>query len=117
MSGKDARRQPAAKGIAASAPSGARTVTVAPDEAGMRVDRFLEARFPGLSFSHIQRVIRKGELRVNGRRVDSKDRLKAGQTVRIPPLKTEPPKPAEGTSKGVQESTRDFLRSITLLED
>ena len=41
-------------------------VSVGIDEAGMRVDRFLEARFPGLSFSHIQRIIRKGELRVNG---------------------------------------------------
>ena len=45
----------------------------------MRVDRFLEARFPGLSYSHIQRIIRKGEVRVDGKRADSKDRLEAGQ--------------------------------------
>src|SRR5262245_17105533 len=32
------------------------TTAVAPDESGMRVDRFFEARFPGLSFSHIQRI-------------------------------------------------------------
>ena len=44
-----------------------RTVSVTADESGMRVDRFFEARFPGLSFSHIQRIIRKGEVRVNGR--------------------------------------------------
>ena len=62
-------------------------VTVTPDETGMRVDRFLEARFPGLSFSHIQRVVRKGELRVDGKRVETKDRLEAGQVVRIPPLR------------------------------
>src|SRR5258708_39670205 len=49
------------------------TVAVTADETGMRVDRFLEARFPSLSFSHIQRVIRKGELRVNGKRVDGKE--------------------------------------------
>ena len=59
-------------------------VSVTPDEAGMRVDRFFEARFPGLSFSHIQRVIRKGEVRVNGKRTEPKNRLEAGQTVRIP---------------------------------
>ena len=58
----------------------------------MRVDRFLEARFPGLSFSHIQRIVRKGELRVNGKRADSKDRLEEGQSVRIPPLKLDAPK-------------------------
>ncbi|MCC7348035.1 MAG: RluA family pseudouridine synthase, partial [Variibacter sp.] len=82
----------------------------------MRIDRFLEARFPGLSFSHIQRVIRKGELRVNGKRVDSKDRLEAGQSVRIPPLKVEAPAPAPGR-ESEQQKTRAFLKSITLYED
>src|SRR6266404_5155818 len=53
-------------------PTKVQTVTVTADEANMRVDRFLEARFPGLSFSHIQRIVRKGELRVNGKRADSK---------------------------------------------
>jgi 23S rRNA pseudouridine955/2504/2580 synthase len=91
------------------------TLTVGADEDGMRVDRFLEAKFPGLSFSHIQRVIRKGELRVNGKRVDSKDRLKAGQSVRIPPLKREPP-PARGDN-GKDAETIKFLKSITLYED
>src|SRR5690349_19277901 len=46
------------------------TVVVSADGNNMRVDRFLEARFPGLSFSHIQRIVRKGELRVNGKRAD-----------------------------------------------
>ena len=92
------------------------TVTVAPDETGMRVDRFLEARFSGLSFSHIQRIIRKGELRVNGRRVDGKDRLQAGQAVRIPPLRLDAPKPRTAASEA-DEKTRTFLRSITLHED
>jgi 23S rRNA pseudouridine955/2504/2580 synthase len=81
----------------------------------MRVDRFLDARFPSLSFSHIQRVIRKGELRVDGKRVDGKDRLEEGQTVRIPPLRLDAPK-ATGPSEA-EEKTREFLRSITLFED
>ena len=58
--------------------AGVQTVTVTPDENGMRVDRFFEARFPGLSFSHIQRIIRKGEVRVNGKRTQPKNRLEAG---------------------------------------
>jgi len=81
----------------------------------MRVDRFLEARFPGLSFSHIQRVIRKGQLRVDGKRVDGKDRLEVGQKVRIPPLRFDQPKPRAGSE--ADEKTRDFLKSITLYED
>jgi 23S rRNA pseudouridine955/2504/2580 synthase len=86
------------------------------DEAGMRVDRFLEARFPGLAFSHIQRIIRKGELRVNGKRAQPKQRLEAGQAVRIPPLRLEQPRPPGGDAK-VRDQTRDFLKSITLFED
>jgi 23S rRNA pseudouridine955/2504/2580 synthase len=63
-------------------PTKVETVVVTADENNMRVDRFLEARFPGLSFSHIQRIVRKGELRVNGKRADSKDRLEEGQSIR-----------------------------------
>ncbi len=96
-------------------PIGVHTVAVTPDETGMRVDRFLEARFPGLSFSHIQRIIRKGELRVNGKRVQPKDRLAADAKVRIPPLKLDAPKPARADAAG--EETRAFLKSITLHED
>ena len=95
--------------------TGVQNVVVSPDEDGMRVDRFLEARFPGLSFSHIQRVIRKGELRVSGKRVEPKDRLKAGAGVRIPPFKQEPPKPRDDAPEDVK--TRAFLKSITLYED
>jgi 23S rRNA pseudouridine955/2504/2580 synthase len=92
------------------------SATVSADEAGMRVDRFLEVRFPGLSFSHIQRIIRKGELRVNGKRAKPKDRLQAGQAVRIPPLKLDQPRPSAPGGEA-EAKTRDFLKSITLHED
>lgn len=95
------------------------TVTVTPDENAMRVDRFLEARFPGLSFSHIQRIIRKGQLRVSGKRVEPKDRLEVGQSVRIPPLRLDPERPRGDDSQdgGKSAATRAFLKSITLYED
>ena len=92
------------------------TVTVTPDENGMRVDRFFEARFPGLSFSHIQRIIRKGEVRVNGKRTEPKDRLEAGQSLRIPPLRLDPQKP-RSESAGRDQETLEFLQSITLYDD
>ena len=95
---------------------GVQTTKVSADEAGMRVDRFLEARFPGLAFSHIQRIIRKGELRVNGKRAQPKQRLEAGQAVRIPPLRLEP-RPQAREAKGSGNTTREFLKSITLYED
>ena len=95
--------------------TGVQNVVVSPDEEGMRVDRFIAARFPGLSFGHIQRVIRKGEVRVSGKRVDPKDRLNAGAGVRIPPFKQEPPKPRDDAPDAMK--TRAFLKDITLFED
>jgi 23S rRNA pseudouridine955/2504/2580 synthase len=97
-------------------PTKVQTVMVTPDEDNMRVDRFLEARFPGLSFSHIQRIVRKGELRVNGKRADSKDRLEAGQSVRIPPLRLDAPKAAKALSEA-ETRTLQQLKEMTLFED
>ncbi len=97
-------------------PTKVQTVTVTADENNMRVDRFLEARFPGLSFSHIQRIVRKGELRVNGKRADSKDRLEEGQSVRIPPLKLEAPRQATQLSEAGAK-TLAVLKAMTLYED
>ena len=97
-------------------PTKVQTVVVTPDEDNMRVDRFLEARFPGLSFSHIQRIVRKGELRVNGKRADSKDRLEAGQSVRIPPLRLDAPKTASALSDAEQRTLQQ-LKEMTLYED
>jgi 23S rRNA pseudouridine955/2504/2580 synthase len=97
-------------------PTKVQTVVVTADENNMRVDRFLESRFPGLSFSHIQRIVRKGELRVNGKRADSKDRLEEGQSVRIPPLKLDAPK-AEASFSGAAKKTLDALKDMILFED
>ncbi|PAY05152.1 hypothetical protein CK489_31715 [Bradyrhizobium sp. UFLA03-84] len=97
-------------------PTKVQTVVVTADENGMRVDRFLEARFPGLSFSHIQRIVRKGELRVNGKRADSKDRLEEGQSVRIPPLRLDTPK-TSGTLSEAEAKTLQALKDMTLYED
>ena len=98
-------------------PTKVQTVVVTADENNMRVDRFLEARFPGLSFSHIQRIVRKGELRVNGKRADSKDRLEEGQSVRIPPLKLDAPKAARRASRKPRQKTLQALKDMILFED
>ena len=108
--------QKAAPSPALLAATTVQNVTVSADENGMRVDRFFEARFPGLSFSHIQRIVRKGEVRINGKRTEPKNRLEAGQTVRIPPLRLDAPKPRVAGNEADQK-TLDFLRSITLHED
>jgi len=96
--------------------TGVQTLVVEPDEADMRVDRFLVARFPQLAFTHIQRIVRKGELRVDGKRAQPNDRLAAGQKVRIPPLKLDQPRPVSRNA-AKDQGDREFLKSITLYED
>ena len=99
--------------------TGVQKIVVSADENGMRVDRFLEARFPALAFSHIQRIIRKGELRVNGKRAQPSQRLESGQAVRVPPLQIAPDKP-KAKAGDAGDKTRDFLgtpagRPLTLI--
>lgn len=115
---REERVEPRAEKQAAEQPlpTKVQTVVVTADENGMRVDRFLEARFPGLSFSHIQRIVRKGELRVNGKRADSKDRLEEGQSVRIPPLRLDTPK-TSGALSEAEAKTLQALKDMTLYED
>ena len=96
--------------------TGVQTLTVSPDEADMRVDRFLTARFPQLAFTHVQRIVRKGELRVDGKRVKPNDRLHAGAGVRVPPLQLDQRRPV-ARDAAREADTRAFLSSITLYED
>lgn len=64
-----------------------RYVEISPDEAGQRVDNFLLGRLKGVPRSHVYRLLRKGEVRVNSGRVGAKYRLQAGDRVRIPPVR------------------------------
>ena len=64
------------------------TRTVEPDEAGMRLDRWFHVHFPGLGFGHLQKLIRSGQVRVDGGRVRTSTRLAPGQAVRLPPIST-----------------------------
>jgi 23S rRNA pseudouridine955/2504/2580 synthase len=113
---RDVREEKDARKEVRPLPTKVQTLTVTADEANMRVDRFLEARFPGLSYSHIQRIVRKGELRVDSKRADSKDRLKAGQAIRIPPLHLDAPKKSSGLSEAEQKTLAQ-LKEMTLFED
>ncbi len=68
-------------------------VSVADDQAGQRVDNFLLARFRGLPRSRVYRLLRRGEVRVNGGRAKPEHRLQAGDRVRLPPVDLQAPRP------------------------
>jgi 23S rRNA pseudouridine955/2504/2580 synthase len=71
-----------------TASTSVQTRTVSSDEAGMRLDRWFKLHFPGLGFGHLQKLLRSGQVRVNGGRVAASARLATGQEVRVPPLQT-----------------------------
>lgn len=65
------------------------------DEAGLRLDRWFHRRFPDLAHGRLEKLLRTGQVRVDGARAKSNQRLEAGQEVRVPPLgpegETKPP--------------------------
>ncbi|MDA0680079.1 MAG: RluA family pseudouridine synthase [Proteobacteria bacterium] len=67
--------------------SGVRKISVNEDFAGQRIDNFLRRELPGLPKSRLYRIIRRGEVRVNGGRVKAEYRLAVGDEVRIPPAR------------------------------
>ena len=62
-------------------------IEIAEDEAGQRLDNFLIRRAKGVPKSHVYRIIRGGEVRVNKKRVDADYRLLAGDVLRVPPMR------------------------------
>ncbi|HVT54766.1 MAG TPA: RluA family pseudouridine synthase, partial [Xanthobacteraceae bacterium] len=62
------------------------TRTIKADEAGLRLDRWFKAHYPALAFGHLQKLLRTGQVRVDGARAKTNTRLAPGQKVRVPPL-------------------------------
>jgi len=60
--------------------------TVSDDEEGMRLDRWFKSHFPAITHGQLQKLLRKGQIRLDGHRAKANDRIKAGQLIRIPPL-------------------------------
>ena len=91
------------------------TRSVTDDEDGMRLDRWFKAHYAQVPHGRLEKLLRTGQVRVDGGRVKANTRLEAGQSVRVPPLPDAPPPP--GTAKPLSKADRAFLKSITLYED
>ena len=92
------------------------TITIGPGDADQRIDRWLKRLFPHLAQGRIEKMCRKGELRVNGGRVKANTRLETGQEVRIPPL----PEPGEikaAAKPAVSDKDAEMMKSLILYRD
>ncbi len=101
--------------------SGVQTVIVGADEGDQRLDRWLKRRFPHLGQSMIERMCRKGEIRIEGGRAKASSRVEAGQSVRIPPLPEAEAVPAAPLSpaaaRGISQADAQMIQAAVLWRD
>jgi 23S rRNA pseudouridine955/2504/2580 synthase len=96
--------------------SGVQTLTVGPGEGDQRLDRWFRRHFPQISQGRIEKMCRKGEIRVDGGRVKPATRIEVGQSIRVPPLPdTEaPPRPPKPS---VSDADAAMIRACVLYRD
>lgn len=95
--------------------SGVQNVTVTPDDADIRLDRWFKRHMPDVSFGMLQKAMRKGGVRLDGKRVKGNERLSVGMVIRIPPLakRTSESKPKDRPAR-LSEQDIEEVRSWIL---
>jgi 23S rRNA pseudouridine955/2504/2580 synthase len=89
------------------------SVAVDKDDGVTRIDRWFRRRYPFLTQGQVEKLIRTGQVRVDGARVKASDRVEPGQIVRVPPL----PDAAERLPPGMSGKDADFVRSLVIHKD
>ena len=92
-----------------------RTLTVAPEEADLRLDRWFKRHFPELGHGRLEKLLRTGQVRVDGKRARANARLAGGEVVRVPPLGDEALSPRPRPP--VDERAAADLRALVLYRD
>ncbi|MFT4078602.1 RluA family pseudouridine synthase [Rhodomicrobium lacus] len=90
------------------------------DDDGLRVDRWLKKNYPALPHTLVQKLVRTGQVRVDGGRVKADSRLSAGQEVRVPTHFAEPenaPQPSLKPPPGLSKADRDFIERMIVFEN
>ncbi|MCP5433713.1 MAG: RluA family pseudouridine synthase [Alphaproteobacteria bacterium] len=92
-----------------------RTIPVATEDAGMRLDRWFRRHFPALPHARLEKLLRTGQVRVDGARAKANLRLAEGQAVRVPPI-------AEGEAQKPRPmlpraDDREAVARMTIYED
>lgn len=96
--------------------SGVQTLTIGADEGDQRLDRWLKKKFPQLNQIAIEKMCRKGELRVDGARAKPATRIEAGQDIRVPPLPDAAPAPPPRTATP-RDGDAQMIQAAVLWKD
>jgi 23S rRNA pseudouridine955/2504/2580 synthase len=92
--------------------SGVQQLDVPEHDAGQRLDRWFKRLFPHIAHGKVEKLLRTGQIRVDGKRAKGNVRLETGQTVRIPPL----PDPTEVKAE-TSKRDRSRLFDMVIYED
>ncbi len=91
-------------------------VEVSSGDAGMRLDRWFRTHYPALKHGQLQKLLRTGQIRVDGGRAKANARLEEGQTVRVPPMDRATAK-AETSAAGISLDDARFVQSLVIHKD
>jgi len=97
--------------------SGVQTLTVAPEDAEIRLDRWFKRHFPELAHGRLEKLLRTGQIRLDGRRAEAGDRVAAGQSVRVPPLPQTTAPPPVAAKPVPRSDDAEFLQQRVLYRD
>ncbi len=98
--------------------AGVEQITVEAGEAGMRLDRWFKVHYPGLGFGPLQKLLRSGQVRVDGGRAKADTRIEPGQVIRVPPLATDRKSDVPLTAKTMRgEGDGEVLSRMLIHED
>jgi 23S rRNA pseudouridine955/2504/2580 synthase len=93
-----------------------RTIHVKDDEAELRLDRWFRRHFPDLTHGRLEKLLRTGQVRVDGGRAKSSLRLEAGQAIRVPPL-GEAQAESKKKPRRISDPDAQFVRDLVLHRD
>ena len=93
------------------------TRRVAADEGETRLDRWFRRHFPALTQGALQKMLRTGQVRVDGRRAEANTRLLPGQAIRIPPLPDTPAPQAPRAERSVDARDQKALEAMVIHRD
>ena len=89
------------------------TVEVAADEGELRLDRWFRRHFPGLGHGRLEKLLRTGQVRVDGKRAKAGDRVAAGSVIRVPPLgDIETPAPPRAAPEPRPRDVEQLLKAV-----
>lgn len=97
--------------------SGVQERRIDQDEEGLRLDRWFKKHYPALTFSRLAKLLRTGQIRLDGKRAKAGDRVTAGATVRVPPLGDAPPLSDKRPRAEPTAAERAALTAMILYQD